>query len=99
MDEKNFFKDKENKSHSLKIVNRENITLTGILDLLSFDEELIISESTDGVLVIKGNNLHVNKLDLENGQLEITGRMHTLSYEDNHHMAKNKVSFFSKIFK
>lgn len=99
MEEKNFFKDKENKNHSLKIVNRENITLTGIIDLLSFDEELIITESTDGVLVIKGNNLHVNKLDLDNGQLEITGRMYNLSYEDNHHMSKNKTNFISKIFK
>lgn len=100
LEEKNFFKDKDREQgHNIKIINRENITLTGIMDLLSFDEELVITESTDGVLVIKGNNLHVNKLDLNNGQLEITGRMHNLSYEDNHHMSKNKTSFMSKIFK
>lgn len=95
MEEKKFI----NENHTLKIVNRENISLTGINDLLSFDEELVIAESEEGVLVIKGNNLHVNKLDLDHGQLEITGRMSNLNYEDNHHMSKNKPSFFSKIFK
>ncbi len=88
-----------NKKHNITINNREDIKMTGILDVLSFDEELVICQSDIGVLILKGLNLHVNKLDLDNAILELTGFITGLQYEEDHVLSKNKPSVFSKIFK
>ncbi len=85
--------------HNITINNREEMKMTGILDVLSFDEELVICQSDIGVLVLNGINLHVNKLDLDNGVLELTGYVTGLQYEESHSSSKNKQSLFSKIFK
>lgn len=53
------------KGHSILIKDRESITITGVLDVLSFDENNIDIETEMGMLTIKGNELHVNKLNLE----------------------------------
>ncbi len=90
---------KTGKKHSVTMENRELIHMTGINDVLSFDEELVICESDMGVLILKGDNLHVNKLDLDNGVLDVDGNIVSLEYEENHVMSKNKPSILSKIFK
>lgn len=87
------------KKHNITINNREDIKMSGILDVLSFDEELVICQSDIGVLVLKGAELHVKKLDLDNGVLELTGYIMGLQYEQDHVLSKNKPSIFSKIFK
>ncbi len=87
------------KKHNLVINNREDIKMSGIVDVLSFDEELIICQSDIGILVLKGQNLHVGKLDLDNGALELTGYVSGIQYEDDHVLRKDKPSIFSKIFK
>ncbi len=96
MEEKN---QKFGKKHMLSINNREDIKMGGIIDVLSFDEELIICQSDIGILVLKGQNLHVSKLDLDNGVLELTGYVTGLQYEEDHILRKDKPSIFSKIFK
>ncbi len=96
MDDKNI---KFGKKHNITINNREDIKMTGIIDVLSFDEELVICQSDIGVMVLKGLNLHVNKLDLDNGILELTGYVLGIQYEEDHVLSKNKPSLFSKIFK
>lgn len=90
---------KNQKRHGIVMNDREDIKMTGISDVLSFDEELVICQSDIGILILKGVNLHVNKLDLDNGILEITGFITGLEYEEDHVLSKNKQSFFSKVFK
>lgn len=97
--EENLKQQRTNKKHNVTINNREEIKMNGILDVLSFDEELVICQSDNGVLILKGMNLHVNKLDLDNGILELTGFLIGLQYEEDHMLSKNKKSVFSKIFK
>lgn len=99
MEDINKLNQRSNKKHNITINNREDITMSGILDVLSFDEELVICQSDIGVLVLKGLELHVNKLDLDNGILELTGYITGLQYEQDHVLSKNKPSIFSKIFK
>lgn len=83
--------------HSVKIENRENISLTGVTDVLSFDEESITADTEMGVLAIKGEGLHVIRLDLEQGILNIDGSVSGLEYTDG--IGKNKGSVLSRIFK
>ena len=53
--------------------NRKKLTLTGIKDVLSFDDEIIVLESELGLLNIKGRDLKVNKISVETGDVIIEG--------------------------
>jgi len=78
--------------------NRSSIKMTGVLDVVSFDMDMIVAETEMGVIVLKGNNLHVNKLNLQNGDLDIDGEISSLIYEDNFG-GNRKSSFFGNLFK
>ena len=85
--------------HTVKMERRENINVTGVLDVISFDEESIVVDTEQGILILKGSNLHVNKLSLEHGELEVDGEITSLTYEESHSYGKNKPMFLSKLFK
>lgn len=84
--------------HSVTMEKRSNIAITGVVDVLSFDEDSIIADTEMGLLVLKGENLHVSKLNLDEGEVLVEGEIDSLEYNDGQ-MAKGKGSFFSKIFK
>jgi len=84
--------------HSLQIDRRENITVTGVIDVISFDEESVIAESEMGVLIIKGANLHVKRINLENGELIVAGEIDGLTYENASGGTKAK-SLMGRLFK
>ena len=77
--------------------NRNKLNVTGVLDVLNFDEQIITVETEMGVLVIKGSDLKLNKYNLDDTELSIEGEISSLAYEDkvNH---KNE-SLLAKIFK
>ena len=89
----------ENQKHYVKLEQRENVFITGVNDVISFNEDMIVIDTQMGVLVIGGQNLHVNKLNLDDGELCIDGEINSLSYENDNGLSKSKTSFFSKIFK
>ena len=53
------------KSHKIVVSNRKAGSFTGILDVISFDISEILLETEQGMLHVKGNDLHVNRLNLE----------------------------------
>lgn len=55
-------------SHQIMLYNREKGNLTGILDVISFDENTIVLDTDMGLLTIKGKDLHVSRLTLERGR-------------------------------
>ncbi len=79
--------------------NRENIFITGVNDVISFDEETVVADTNMEILIIHGRNLHVNKLNLDEGQLSIDGEIDGIRYEQQGALGKNKTSLFNKIFK
>ncbi len=83
--------------HQIIIERREKCFITGVNDVVSFDEEAIVADTDMGVMVIRGQNLHVNKLNLEEGELCVDGEIYNVSYEDEGY-GKGK-SFLNKIFK
>jgi sporulation protein YabP len=87
-------------NHNVIMENRSNITITGVLDVISFDEETIISDTDIGVLIIRGSNLHVSKMNLDTGDMEIDGEIISLTYEEESGHGKGKgKSIFGNIFK
>jgi sporulation protein YabP len=85
--------------HTVAIDRRAGITVTGVVDVISFDEETIITETEMGVLLIHGSNLHVNRLHLDSGELSVDGDINSVSYEDAAGFGKGKSSFWGKLFK
>lgn len=77
--------------------NRKKLTLTGIKDVLSFDDEIIVVESELGLINVKGNDLKVNKISVETGDVIIEGIIKMIEYSDKDILSKQ--SLISKIFK
>ena len=87
-----------NKSHKITITNRKIGAFTGILDVLSFDIAEILLETELGMLHIKGKDLHVNRLNLEEGEVDIEGMIEAFSYSQIPTAAKKQESFLGKFF-
>ncbi len=85
--------------HTVVLDKRRSATITGVIDVVSFDDETIIAETEMGMLILKGINLHVNKLNLENGELSVDGEFISLLYEEQSGFPKGKSSFFGRLFK
>ena len=60
--------------HAVRMEDRKKAQFTGITDVVSFEPSKVILESDYGVIVIKGESLHVNKLSVEKGELDVDGR-------------------------
>ena len=67
-------------THSLMLENRQNGRITGVKDIKSFDEKEILLCTQAGKLVIKGEQLHVKQLDLEKGEVDLEGKVDSLTY-------------------
>ena len=68
--------------HILSLQNREKLSLTGVTDVSGFDESTIVLATALGPLSIRGEALHIDRIDLAAGQLEVRGRVSDLSYEE-----------------
>jgi sporulation protein YabP len=86
------------KPQNVCIENREKLNISGVRDVVSFDENTILLNTELGGLVIKGTGLHINKLSVEDGNLNIEGYIIACSYTDKVDY-KKKTGFFSSIFK
>lgn len=70
------------KGHSLNVENRARMALTGIEDVISFDERTVVLASTVGVLTVDGEDLHIIKMNVDSKELGIEGKINGLSYID-----------------
>jgi len=84
--------------HNVIIESRKNITVTGVMDIDSFDEESVVLFTELGELSIKGQNLHINKIDINSGDLTMEGEIESLSYSEAGPQ-KGSSGFFSKLFR
>lgn len=69
-------------NHKLTMHNRQSIGITGVLDVIAFDLKEILLETSQGMLTIKGNDLHINRLSVEKGDLDVEGKVDALLYSD-----------------
>lgn len=85
----------ENAMHDLVIESRKKVTMTGIIDVESFDEETIIAQSECGEILIKGRNLKISRLSVESGDMAVEGDVDAVSYSE----GRLKGNFFSRVFR
>ena len=88
------------KTHKLVVSKRKTATVTGVLAVLSFDLNEILLETEQGMLMVKGTDLHVNRLSVEKGEVDLSGSIDSIAYSDISQSAgKTAESFLSKLFK
>jgi len=87
------------KGHKLIISARKAVNITGVNDVLSFDAGEVLLQTEQGILMIRGAELHVNRLTLEKGEVDIDGRIDSLTYSDTGGSSKSTESLFGRLFK
>ncbi len=85
-------------NHSINILERQNISINGIIKIESFDSEEFLLETTMGPLGIKGKELEIIKLDTYNGTITIKGIINGFSYLDDV-KSKKEDGFLTRLFK
>ena len=83
---------------NLVLENRTRLNISGVLDVLSFDDQIIIVETELGMLTVKGDNLRINKLSIDTSEVIVEGEIISLTYS-NKDLDKKNESFLGKIFK
>ena len=81
-------------AHSLILDNRKKLSLTGVTDVMGFDEQTVSLTTDCGTLIVKGENLHINKLNLDSKDVCIDGVINSLQY-----LSQNTKTLKSKLFK
>mgnify|MGYP001086813184 CR=1 FL=1 len=87
------------KSHKLMLTNRRTCTISGVNDVLSFDVNEILLETEQGMLMIKGTELHVSRLSLDKGEVDIDGRIDSLTYSETGGYSAKGESLLAILFK
>jgi len=68
--------------HQLQLENREVLSVTGVLNVGSFDDEGLVLETKMGILVLHGDGLHITQLNLDEGKLIVEGLIKGVSYAE-----------------
>lgn len=82
--------------HNVILEERRVLTISGVQDIDSYDEQSVIAFTELGGLTIKGENLHINKIDVQTGELNIEGEIWELCYSD---LQQKKQGLFSRLFR
>lgn len=82
--------------HKVTLEGRNRLNLTGIKEVESFDEGMVVLHTTRGTLVVRGDGLHLQLLSLDGGQVHVDGTVNSLTYED--HGGAQAGGFLARLF-
>ena len=82
---------------NLILENRGKLSISGVNDVLSFDDQVVMVETELGLLTVKGENIRINKLSIDTSEVIIEGDISYLAYSDKE-LEKNKGNLISKLF-
>lgn len=81
--------------HNIILEGRKVLRMSGVCDVDSFDEQTVIAFTNMGELTVRGDDIHISKLNIDTGELSLEGNFYALSYTD----STKQSGFFSKLFK
>ncbi len=87
------------REHKITLNNREAGVVTGVNAVISFDPNEVLLETEQGMLMIKGTDLNVTKLTLEKGEVEVDGRVDSMTYSDMKPGIKGENGLLNRLFK
>ncbi len=82
-------------THNVILEGRERLSVSGVMEVVSFDEEEVVMETARGLLTVTGSGLHVEKLSLDIGELSLQGLVEGMIYADEQ---RQRGSFWSRFF-
>ncbi|MGI6091979.1 MAG: sporulation protein YabP [Veillonellaceae bacterium] len=85
-----------NWQHQLTLLEREELTIDGVINLGSYDEKEILMETEQGVLAVKGDGLNIKQLSLDKGNIIIEGNIRALVYDES---AQTKKGLLGRLLK
>lgn len=88
----------EDKKSSLILENRKKLTINGVIEVINFNENQILLNTDVGTMIVKGRELKMNKLDVQNGDVIITGQVDSFVYTSDKSKDK-KDSIISRLFR
>jgi sporulation protein YabP len=88
----------EDKKSNLMLENRKKLTINGVIEVINFNESQILLNTDLGTMVIRGQELRMNKLDVQNGDVLITGKVDSFVYTNDKSKVK-KDSIVSRLFR
>ncbi|NJD01057.1 MAG: sporulation protein YabP [Ruminiclostridium sp.] len=86
------------KVQNLILENRERLSVSGVIDVESFNDESVIVDTELGALIVRGADLHINKLNIDSSELSIEGDIMSCEYSDRDG-SRSKGGFFARMFK
>ena len=72
----------QQRAHELNLSNRGRLLVSGVEDVSGFDENLVVLTTSMGELSVHGTELHIDRIDLDAGQLELCGSVRELCYDE-----------------
>lgn len=91
----NMANERSDMPHELRLENRARLNVTGVREVESFDENAVVLHTAKGVLVIRGQSLHLQTLSIDGGQVAVDGTVDALVYEE----TQKQGGFFSRLFR
>ena len=82
--------------HRVVLEDREHLTISGVEEVERFDENTIVMNTCKGTLVVRGEDLHIEKLSLDGGDLKVEGSVDSLTYEDD---GGERGGFLARLFR
>lgn len=95
-DEKKQATGNNRKPQNIILENRDKLTVSGVLNVESFNDESVVIDTELGLLIVRGQELHINRLNLDSSELIVEGNIISFEYIDER--ASRKGGFFSRMF-
>ena len=83
-------------AHRVTLEGRERLTISGVEEVERFDENTIVMDTLGGALVVRGEDLHIETLSLDGGDLKVEGSIDSLTYEDDR---RERGSLLARLFR
>lgn len=87
------------RTHKVTMTNRRSCSINGVNDVLSFDIHEVLLETEQGMLMIRGNELHVSRLTLDKGEVDVDGKIDSFTYSDTAASGHKNESLLTKLFR
>lgn len=87
------------KTQNLILENREKLSISGVVDVESFNDEMVVVDTEMGMLIIRGDALRISRLNLDNSELNIEGDIISCEYSDHESSRSRGMGLLGKLFK
>jgi sporulation protein YabP len=89
----------EEKNHNISLENRNSLSVSGVKDIYNFDETKVVLDTNLGTLTIAGEGLQINKLNIEDGNLQVKGSIISCVYSESRELRERGKGILGRMFK